>query len=75
MLQLMLRENKSKYYKERVESCKDDPRKLVSLFKELGIKQKSDKSTNKIVHDNIEVTDFKIIAELFNNLLSSIVEK
>ena len=71
----MLRENKSKYYKERVESCEDDPRKLVSLFKELGIKQKSDKSTNKIVHDNIEVTDFKIIAELFNNQMSSIVEK
>ena len=35
----MLRKNKSKYYEERVESCKDDPRKLVSLFKELSIKQ------------------------------------
>ena len=71
----MLRENKSKYYKERVESCKEDPRKLVSLFKELGIKQTSDKSINKIGHDNKEVTDFKIIAELFNNHFSLIVEK
>ena len=60
----MLRENKSKYYKERVDSCKDDPRKLVSLFKELGNKQTSDKSINKIVHHNKEVTDFKIIAKL-----------
>ena len=48
----MLRENKSKYYKERVESCKDEPRILVSLFNELGIKQTSDKSINEIVHDN-----------------------
>ena len=71
----MLREDKSKYYKERVESYKDDPRKLVSLFKELGIKQTSDKSINKIIHDNKEVTDFKIIAELFNNHFSSLVEK
>ena len=72
---IMLKENKSKYYKERVESCKDEPRKLVSLFNELGIKQTSDKSINKIVHDNKEVTDFKIIAELFNNHFSSIMEK
>ena len=71
----MLREDKSKYYKERVKSCKDDPRKLFSLFKELGIKQTSDKSINKIIHDNKEVTDFKIIAELFNNHFSSLVEK
>ena len=71
----MLRENKSKFYKERVESCKDEPRKLVSLFNELGIKQTSDKSINKIVHDNKEVTDFKLIAELFNNHFSSIMEK
>ena len=71
----MLRENKSKYYKERVESCKDEPRKLVSLFNEIGIKQTSDKLINKIVHDNKEVTDFKIIAELFNNHFSSIMEK
>ena len=71
----MLRENRSKYYKERVESCKDDPRKLVSFLKKLGIKQTSDKSINKIVHDNKEVTDFKIIAELFNNHFSSIVGK
>ena len=60
----MLRENKSNYYKARVESCKDDPCKLVSLFKELGIKQRSDKSINKIVHDNKKVTDFKKFAEL-----------
>ena len=45
------------------------------MFKELGIKQTSDKSINKIVHDNKEVTDFKIFAELFNNHFSSIVEK
>ena len=71
----MLKEKKSKYYKERVESCKEDQRKLVSLFKELGNKQTSDKSVNKIGHDNREVTDFKIIAELFNNHFSLIVEK
>ena len=45
------------------------------MFKELSIKQTSDKSINKIVHDNKEVTDFKIIAELFNNHFFSIVEK
>ena len=71
----MLRGNKSKYYKERVESCKDEPRKLVSLFNELGIKQTSDKSINTIVHDNKEVTGFTIIAKLFNNYFSSIMEK
>ena len=71
----MLRENKSKYYKERVESCKDEPRELVSLFNELGIRQTSDKSIIKIVHDNKEVTDLKIIAELFNNHFSSTMEK
>ena len=71
----MHRENKSKYYKERVELCKNEPRKLVSLFNDLGIKQTSDKSIDKIVHDNKEVTDFKIIAELFNNDFFSIVEK
>ena len=71
----MLRGNKLKYYKVRVESCKDEPRKCVSLFNELGIKQTPDKSINKIFHDNKEVTDFKIIAELFNNHFSPIMEK
>ena len=48
----------------------------VNLFFRLnnyGIKQISDKSINKIVHDNKEVTDFKIVAEYFSNHLSYIV--
>ena len=53
----MQRENISRYYKEHVESCTDDSRKLVSLFKEYGIKQTSGKSINKIVHDKKEITD------------------
>ena len=50
----------------------------VNLFlrsNNYGIEQISDKSINKIVHDNKEVTDLKIVAEHFNNHLSYIVEK
>ena len=50
----------------------------VNLFLRLnnyGIKQISDKSINKIVPDNKEVTDFRIVAEHFNNHFYYIVEK
>ena len=61
----------------------------MSLFNELSIKQTSDKSINKMFHDNKDVTnlvsrrfdkqmdkiDLKIIAELFNNYFSPIVEE
>ena len=50
----------------------------VNLFLRLnnyGIKQISDKSINKIVPDNKEVADFRIVAEHFNNHFYYIVEK
>ena len=70
----MIRQAKTKYYKEYVLNNKDNPRKLSNLFDELAGKSNV-KSISSLSCNNKTITDDKKIADVLNEHFTNIASK
>ena len=68
----IIRKNKTKYYADMLENCKNDLKKTWSIINNLLSKNKKSKDIKKIVCNNVTYTCSDDIAKAFNNFFCSI---
>ena len=63
---LMIQKSKTTFYKETIDTCKNDPRELVKCFNELGVKNVNYERINKIKHNEVITENIADIVNLIN---------
>ena len=72
---IMVRDSKAKFYRNSIELCKNQPRELVKLFNELGVKDTSRYGINTIIHEEEVIENKKTMVNLFNTYFVNIGDK
>ena len=72
---LMIQKSKTTFYKETIDTCKNDPRALVKCFNELGVKNVNYERISKIKHNEVITKNIADIVSLFNYNFVNIGDK
>ena len=72
---LMIQKRKTTFYKETIDTCKNDPRELVRCFNELGVKNVNYERISKIKDYEAITENIADIVNLFNYNFVNIGDK
>lgn len=76
MLNSLIRQAKVSYYRNLIADTKGDSKKLWNIInKKLIFKVKQSTNIEKIIHNNTEISDRKLISNAFNEYFSHVGEK
>ena len=72
---LMIQKNKTTFYKESIDICKNDPRELVKCFNELGVTNINYERISKIKRNEVFSENIAATVNLFNYNFVNIGDK
>ena len=71
----MIREAKNNFYSESIQTYKNNPKMLASVFKELNHRTKNAANITSIMYNNKKLTRDADIANILSTYFTSVAEK